>query len=91
LRACLQGKTTNSLFAKLSEDVIFKPSLNYFLQVKLTMDQQGILLAMPIVGNGSGDLSNLALADAFIQLPAEGDLFRSGDAYPIIPFRPLFF
>ncbi|MFT4736708.1 MAG: molybdopterin molybdotransferase [Cyclobacteriaceae bacterium] len=91
LRACLQGKITNSLFAKLGEDVTFKPSLNYFLQVKLTIDHHGILLAMPMFGNGSGDLSNLALADAFIHLPAEEDLFRSGDAYPIIPFRPLFF
>ena len=72
--------------AILSEDVIFKPTLTYFLHVKLS-DRFGHLIATPIKGNGSGDLASLLEADAFIQLPADQDEFKQGNVFPILRYR----
>ena len=72
--------------AILTEDVSFKPNLNYFLQVKLS-DKFGHTLATPIKGNGSGDLVSLVNTGAFIQLPKEITEFKKGDNYSIISYR----
>ncbi|WP_347173322.1 molybdopterin molybdotransferase MoeA [Polaribacter uvawellassae] len=72
--------------AILSEDVFFKPNLAYFLQVKLSY-RFGHLIALPITGNGSGDLASLVNADAFIQLPANQTDFKKGEVFPIIRYR----
>jgi len=72
--------------AILSEDVIFKPSLTYFLQVKLNY-RYGDLIATPISGNGSGDLASLVNTDAFIQLPTGQSEFKKGDVFNIIRYR----
>jgi len=72
--------------AILSEDVNFKPSLTYFLQVKLSA-RYGHLIATPIAGNGSGDLASLVNTDAFIQLPAGQTEFKKGEVFPVIRYR----
>ena len=73
--------------AILSSDVIFKPSLTYFLQVRLST-VNGNLVAVPIRGNGSGDLASLAKADGFIELPkTEETLFKKGAVFPLIRYR----
>ena len=72
--------------AILAEDVIFKPNLTYFLQVKLSY-RFGHLIATPIAGNGSGDLASLVNADAFIQLPNDKNEFKTSDVFPIIRYR----
>jgi len=72
--------------AILAEDVIFKPSLTYFLQVQLSY-KYGHLIATPISGNGSGDLASLVNTDAFIQLPATQTEFKKGVVFPIIRYR----
>ena len=72
--------------AILGEDVNFKPSLAYFLQVKLA-SENGNLVAFPIKGNGSGDLASLVKTDAFIQLPNDKIEFKKGEVYPIINYR----
>ena len=72
--------------AILSADVIFKPSLTYFLQVKLNY-RFGHLIATPITGNGSGDLASLVNTDAFIQLPNDKTEFKKGEVFPIIRYR----
>lgn len=73
--------------AILAEDVIFKPNLTYFLQVKLSY-RYGHLIATPIKGNGSGDLASLVQTDAFIQLPkTEETTFTKGEVFPIIRYR----
>ncbi|TMM32451.1 molybdopterin molybdotransferase MoeA [Polaribacter aestuariivivens] len=72
--------------AILAEDFVFKPSLTYFLQVKLSY-KFGHLVAIPITGNGSGDLASLVNADAFIQLPNDKNEFKSGEVFPVIRYR----
>ncbi|PQJ69145.1 molybdopterin molybdotransferase MoeA [Polaribacter butkevichii] len=72
--------------AILNADVIFKPNLTYFLQVKLSY-RFGHLIATPITGNGSGDLASLVKTDAFIQLPNDKVEFKKGEVFPIIRYR----
>jgi molybdopterin molybdotransferase len=72
--------------AILGEDFTFKPDLTYFLQVRLE-NKKGLLVAIPVMGNGSGDLANLANADAFLELPHDQTDFKTGEAFPIIIYR----
>ncbi len=72
--------------AILKEDFSFKPSLTYFLQVKLEYENQQ-LLATPIEGGGSGDFANLLECDGFLELPAEKTNFKAGEKYPFIQYR----
>lgn len=72
--------------AILSEDFYFKPELTYFLQVKLNQFE-GKLMATPIAGKGSGDLANLADADAFLELPDNRSNFTKGEVFPVIIYR----
>ena len=46
----------------LAENVVFNPPLTYFLQARVEV-KYGQLLAIPIKGNGSGDLASLTMAD----------------------------
>ena len=82
LKNCLSIPSKN-FYAVLEEDIEFKPSLTYFLQVKLTMNNEGKLLAQPIKGNGSGDFSSLTEADAFIELPSDKSLFTKGEVHKL--------
>lgn len=72
--------------AILSEYFYFKPELTYFLQVKLNQ-VEGKLWATPISGKGSGDLANLAEADAFLELPDNRSNFTKGEVFPVIIYR----
>ncbi len=74
------------LTAQLTADVNFSPTLTYFLQVR-TEIQNGILLAYPNTGGGSGDFANLKGVDGFLELPLEKSEFKTGEVYPYIPFR----
>lgn len=73
--------------ATLTTDFTFSKPLQYFLQVRLSANAAGQLLATPVTGNGSGDLSNLALADAFLELDATTDYFPAGSSWPLHRFR----
>ena len=64
--------------AILQRDHHFKPDLTYFLQVRVSYDAEGSILATPVEGHGSGDLANLVDADAFLQLPRGRDDFHAG-------------
>jgi len=70
----------------LGEDVSFKPKMTYFLQVKLE-HKFGHLVALPMQGNGSGDLASLVQTDGFMQLPSEQTDFKKGEVFPIICYR----
>ncbi|MEL6276337.1 MAG: molybdopterin molybdenumtransferase MoeA, partial [Bacteroidota bacterium] len=65
----------------------FKPDLTYFLEVKISYNEQGQILAYPVKGNGSGDLANLSDADAFIELPRGQDVYLAGGVYSIYRYR----
>ncbi|MCB0568159.1 MAG: molybdopterin molybdotransferase MoeA [Phaeodactylibacter sp.] len=73
--------------AVLARDTTFKPDLTYFLQVRTEYDARGQLLAHPAEGHGSGDLANLVDADGFLQLPMGKDVFKKGEAFPLIVYR----
>ena len=73
--------------AILADNVHFKPDLTYFLEVKISSNQEGSLLATPQKGNGSGDLANLVDADAIIELPKGRDLYKKGEVYPTFFYR----
>ena len=81
------GLPPKKFYACLATDFTFKPELQYFLQVKLHQNEQAKLVAEPVEGNGSGDLANLAEADAFLELPAEISNFKKGEVFRIWPFR----
>ncbi|MDX5482438.1 MAG: molybdopterin molybdotransferase MoeA [Hymenobacteraceae bacterium] len=74
-------------YAVLSRDITFKPQLQYFLQVTLSISEQGQVLATPLEGNGSGDFANLVEADAFLELPQEKSEFKAGEVYRVWPFK----
>lgn len=90
LQASLQCASRPNLFAALSADVTFTPQLQYFLQVNVSISSVGQLIAMPIESNGSGDFSALTAANAFMELPAEVNIFTKGEAYRIWPFKKIF-
>ena len=79
--------TVNYPHAQLAEDYTFKPHLTYYLQVKISFSKEGCVLATPVTGNGSGDLANLILADAFLELPEDRESFYKGESFPYIMFR----
>ena len=84
LRASIGLPEQSLPFAKLTESYLFKPDLTYFLQVRVSYDEKGRILATPVTGNGSGDLANLSNANAFLQLPDGKSVFRKGGVYPLI-------
>lgn len=81
-----RGIDAGNAMAILSEDVSFKPNLTYFMQVTLE-NKNGEIHAKPIQGKGSGDLANLVLVDAFMELPAGRTEFSAGEQFPILKFR----
>ena len=87
LNQCIGAPPTPRPMAVLTRDVPFKPDLTYFPEVKLSYNEQGQILATPMIGNGSGDFSNLAEAEAFIELPRGRDVYRAGEVYPIYLYR----
>jgi molybdopterin molybdotransferase len=78
------------IYAILNQDFTFKPDLQYFLQVKLSFNKSGQLLAIPVEGNGSGDFANLADTDAFMELPSQRDEFKKGEVFRVWPFKQIF-
>lgn len=82
-------KAPRPLMAVLDEDFHFAPEFTYFLQVSVQSSKDGKWIAKPVPGKGSGDHINLLNADGFLELPAEQDHFKKGEAYPYIPFRNL--
>ncbi len=82
-----QGLSTERVNAELGKDFAVKFELTFFLQVKLEKTETGSWKAMPIEGNGSGDLASLVDADAFMELPLGQGVFRSGEKYNVWLYR----
>ena len=87
LRQCQQATAAPLLFAELTEEVEFKPTLTYFLAVRLETAADGRLLAHPAPTAGSGDLAGLLAADALLELAPELTHFAAGTAWPVWRYR----
>ncbi len=87
LKANIGLPSKQYIYAILHEDFTFKSSLQYFLQVKLSINEKGKLLATPMEGNNSGDYANLAGSDAFMELPLEQNNFTKGEVFKVWPFK----
>ena len=89
LHKSMTGRYCDKLYGVLDKELTFIPPLQYFLQVKLSMNDAGCLVALPVEGNGSGDFVNLAGSHAFMELPSEQTNFKKGAVYPIWPFKQM--
>ncbi|MEY4936088.1 MAG: hypothetical protein RIS64_2447 [Bacteroidota bacterium] len=85
LRACA-GLAAQPQYARLATDFSFAPKLNYFLPVYVYNNPAGFLEAIPHVGQGSGDLSNLNRTNGWLELPAERNLFKKGEVFPLLTY-----
>lgn len=83
LEKSLETPQTSPLYAVLQSDIEFSIPLQYFVQVKLYVNQSGQLAAEFIDTNGSGDFSHLAETNAFLELPMEQHTFRKGEVYRV--------
>ncbi|MBD0403591.1 molybdopterin molybdotransferase MoeA [Flammeovirga sp. EKP202] len=70
-------------YATLSDEFTFKKPLSFFLQVKAYYDEEGKLWAQPVKGGGSGDMTSLLQANAFLELPGEKSDFSKDEKLPI--------
>jgi molybdopterin molybdotransferase len=89
LQASLNQPYHQPIKAILKKDVSFAPDLTYFAQAKLTFTNSGKIEAEVIHGNGSGDMVNPTRTDGFLELPRGKNLFRAGEIFTFIPFKPL--
>lgn len=72
--------------AALSEQVIFKPDLTYFMPVATYYNEEGRHVARPLKGSGSGDFANLLECTGFLELPVGRTDFAAGEVFPYLPF-----
>lgn len=80
------GVEHDTRYAILASDFKFQPPVTHFLQVSVK-NEQGKLKAYPYAGGGSGDFANLKKVDGFLELPANQNEFKAGEAFPYYPFR----
>ncbi|TAN20040.1 MAG: molybdopterin molybdenumtransferase MoeA [Chitinophagaceae bacterium] len=83
LKRSLQWRGDIPEFAILANDIYFPHPLQYFAQVKLSVNKEGKWLASPLEGNGSGDFINLLHTNAFMELPLEKDEFKKGEVFRV--------
>lgn len=73
--------STRKYFVRLSEEIVFKKDLTYFLPVKVESRPDGSLWANPLKIKNSGEFTALAGSDGFVELPAEKSVFAAGEVY----------
>lgn len=84
LQTCLHHDMQTET-ASLHQQVTFQPPLTCFLQVKVE-NEQGLTVARPLAGGGSGDFVNLLRVDGFLELPPDRSEFLAGEQFPLIRF-----
>ncbi|MDH3434311.1 MAG: molybdopterin molybdotransferase MoeA, partial [Gammaproteobacteria bacterium] len=80
LHAASGLKESQPEFATLTQSVMFKPKLTYFLPVRLLSNTGGQVLAMPVHTNTSGDFAALSGTDGYLELPLEESNFPAGSS-----------
>lgn len=83
LRATLGLPPVPPTYAQLTAPVTFRPSITYFLPVRLSSAPDGRMMAHPLPGSGSADFANLLDTSGFMELPADRSDFGPGDAFPV--------
>lgn len=71
-----------SEYATLETDFEFNKDLTYFLPVTIT-NKDHLLIATPIINNGSGDYGSLGKSDGFIELAKDKNLFKKGESFKL--------
>jgi len=77
------GVEKNLEFAVLDQDVQIDTAFTIFLPVRINCEEEGRLMAVPVIPNSSGDFTSLACADGFIELPADTRQFPKGTTAPL--------
>ena len=72
--------------AMLAQDLELKGDLTHFVQVRIQYED-GICMATPIPGGGSGDFANLREVDGFLEIPPGYTNCKAGETHPLIEFR----
>jgi len=71
---------------RLAEEVVFKPELTYFAQVKIQYEEDASTTVVISHGNGSGDMVNPTKLDGFVELQSNKTVFEKGSVVPFMPF-----
>jgi len=87
LKKSLGNYEVNIQKAILSENFNTATRLTYFLQVSTSINEKGQLMAIPKIGQGSGDHANLLISNAFLELPGDTFSFKKGEVFNLISFR----
>lgn len=83
LRASMGLPSELPRYAQLAKAITFKPTITYFLPVRLVSLPDGRMVAEPLPGSGSADFANLLDADGFMELPADQSEFAQGEAFRV--------
>lgn len=83
-RYLIQGRR---IFAKLTDEFVFKKDLTYFLPVKVRFEPDGSISAIPLKIKNSGEFTALASSDGFIELPKEQSVFSAGQVFQFFPWK----
>jgi molybdopterin molybdotransferase len=83
--ASKMGLVERTETAALAEPVTFRPDMTYFLPVKLTTSDTGVLEAYPLRTNTSGDFGTLGQSDGIIELAQGRDDYPAG--FPATVYR----
>lgn len=82
----VRGREYQPIKAVLTNEVNFKPDLNYFAQASISQSSDGRWLATVKHGNGSGDMVSPSCMDGFIELPRGKEVFQVGEVFDFMNF-----
>lgn len=57
-----------TMHVKITKDICLKKDMTFFIPAKLDFSNDGLALALPIQGNGSGDFFSLRDSDGFLEV-----------------------
>ena len=69
--------------ARLAEDVVFEADLTCFLPVRVSCQDDGIVVATPVPTNTSGDFAALSGTDGYVELAKAQERFPAGSVVPL--------
>lgn len=64
----LKNNFKPTMYVKITKDINFKKDMTLFVPAKLEFSNDGLVMATPLQGNGSGDFYSLRDSDGFIEV-----------------------